>query len=153
MQISTRLILGGSQEHVLLTCEGLLNAGHEVCLVYGPIYGPEGSLFNQAVSGGYSLHEIKGKKVMEGKIAKFSMDDNLKIWVSDKIKRTKITTFKINRKNPLIKKIINNIENGLEIIKEIEECVPYDLINLHINDTKQKFQSTQVPEKIEFIDR
>ena len=59
MQISTRLILGGSQEHVLLTCEGLFNAGHDVCLVYGPIYGPEGSLFDQAASGGYSLHEIK----------------------------------------------------------------------------------------------
>ena len=59
MQISTRLILGGSQEHVLLTCEGLCKAGHEVCLVYGPIYGPEGSLFDQAVSKGYSLFEIK----------------------------------------------------------------------------------------------
>ena len=96
--------------------------------------------------------EIKGKKVIDGKIAKFSIDDNFKIWVSDKIKRTKITTFKINRKNPLIKKIINNLEHGLEIVKEIEESVPYDLINLHINDTRQKFQSTSEPEKQSFME-
>ncbi len=97
--------------------------------------------------------QIKGQKLTDGKIAKFSSDDNLKIWVSDKIKRTKITEFKINRKNPLIKKIIKNIDSGLEIIKEIEASVPYDLINLHVNDTKQKFQSTYNPKRQEFIDR
>tara|TARA_A100000164_G_scaffold379620_1_gene424400 strand:+ start:3654 stop:5399 length:1746 start_codon:yes stop_codon:yes gene_type:complete len=97
--------------------------------------------------------QIKGQKLTDGKIAKFSTDDNLKIWVSDKIKRTKITEFKINRKNPLIKKIIKNIDSGLEIIKEIEASVPYDLINLHVNDTKQKFQSTYNPNRQEFIDR
>lgn len=44
LHISTRLILGGSQENTVLSCEGQALAGHEVHLAYGPIYGPEGSL-------------------------------------------------------------------------------------------------------------
>ncbi|MCH8150948.1 MAG: glycosyltransferase family 4 protein [Planctomycetes bacterium] len=44
MHISTRLILGGSQENTVLSCEGQAERGHHVRLVYGPIYGPEGSL-------------------------------------------------------------------------------------------------------------
>jgi len=47
MHISTRLILGGSQENTVLSCEGQLARGHDVALVYGPIYGPEGSLFER----------------------------------------------------------------------------------------------------------
>lgn len=97
--------------------------------------------------------EIKGRRVIDGKIAKFSIDDKLKIWVPEKIKRTKTTIFKINKKNPLIKKIIKNMDYGLEIIKEIEDSVPYDLINLHINDTKQKFKSAFNPNKQEVLDR
>lgn len=44
MHISTRLILGGSQENTVISCEGQVERGHSVSLVYGPIYGPEGSL-------------------------------------------------------------------------------------------------------------
>jgi glycosyltransferase involved in cell wall biosynthesis len=44
LHISTRLILGGSQENTVLSCEGQARAGHEVHLAFGPIYGPEGSL-------------------------------------------------------------------------------------------------------------
>jgi len=47
MHISTRLILGGSQENTILSCEGQLARGHDVSLVYGPIYGPEGSLLQR----------------------------------------------------------------------------------------------------------
>jgi glycosyltransferase involved in cell wall biosynthesis len=47
MHISTRLILGGSQENTVLSCEGQLTRGHDVALVYGPIYGPEGSLLER----------------------------------------------------------------------------------------------------------
>ena len=47
MHISTRLILGGSQENTVLSCEGQADAGHTVSLVYGPIYGPEGSLLER----------------------------------------------------------------------------------------------------------
>lgn len=47
MHISTRLILGGSQENTVLSCEGQLSRGHDVALVYGPIYGPEGSLLER----------------------------------------------------------------------------------------------------------
>jgi glycosyltransferase involved in cell wall biosynthesis len=48
MHISTRLILGGSQENTVLSCEGQAERGHAVSLVYGPIYGPEGSLLDRA---------------------------------------------------------------------------------------------------------
>ncbi|MCP3905489.1 MAG: glycosyltransferase family 4 protein [Planctomycetes bacterium] len=48
MHISTRLILGGSQENTVLSCAGQADAGHDVSLVYGPIYGPEGSLLPRA---------------------------------------------------------------------------------------------------------
>lgn len=58
LHLITRLILGGAQENTLLTCEGLAQRGHEVILAYGPIYGPEGSLYNRAKQGGYQLIEI-----------------------------------------------------------------------------------------------
>ena len=48
MHISTRLIIGGSQENTILSCEGQVDLGHEVSLVYGPIHGPEGSLLERA---------------------------------------------------------------------------------------------------------
>lgn len=47
MHISTRLILGGSQENTVLSCEGQAARGHAVSLVFGPIYGPEGSLLER----------------------------------------------------------------------------------------------------------
>ena len=47
MHISTRLILGGSQENTVLSAEGQADRGHRVCIVYGPIYGPEGSLLER----------------------------------------------------------------------------------------------------------
>jgi len=48
VHISTRLILGGSQENTILSCEGQAERGHAVRLLYGPIYGPEGSLLERA---------------------------------------------------------------------------------------------------------
>ncbi len=50
LHISTRLILGGSQENTVLSCEGQAELGHEVHLAYGPIFGPEGSLYERASS-------------------------------------------------------------------------------------------------------
>jgi glycosyltransferase involved in cell wall biosynthesis len=50
LHISTRLILGGSQENTVLSCEGQARAGHEVHLAFGPIYGPEGSLLERVES-------------------------------------------------------------------------------------------------------
>jgi len=47
LHISTRLILGGSQENTVLSCEGQVRRGHEVHLAFGPIYGPEGSLLDR----------------------------------------------------------------------------------------------------------
>ncbi len=52
MHISTRLILGGSQENTVLSAEGQADAGHDVSLVYGPIYGPEGSLLERVTAHG-----------------------------------------------------------------------------------------------------
>ena len=47
LHVSTRLILGGSQENTVLSCEGQARLGHEVHLAFGPIYGPEGSLLER----------------------------------------------------------------------------------------------------------
>lgn len=47
LHISTRLILGGSQENVVLSCEEQSRRGHEVHLAFGPIYGPEGSILER----------------------------------------------------------------------------------------------------------
>lgn len=48
LHISTRLILGGSQENTVLSCEGQAARGHSVHLAFGPIFGPEGSLLQRA---------------------------------------------------------------------------------------------------------
>jgi glycosyltransferase involved in cell wall biosynthesis len=64
LHISTRLILGGSQENTILSCEGQTRLGHDVHLAYGPIYGPEGSMlervqgFRTADSRAITRHEI-----------------------------------------------------------------------------------------------
>ncbi len=47
LHISTRLILGGSQENTVLSCEGQARRGHEVHLAFGPIFGPEGSMLDR----------------------------------------------------------------------------------------------------------
>jgi glycosyltransferase involved in cell wall biosynthesis len=71
LHISTRLILGGSQENTVLSCIGQARLGHRVHLAFGPIYGPEGShratveAFNERVASGLEpgveaigLHEV-----------------------------------------------------------------------------------------------
>ena len=59
LHISTRLILGGSQENTVLSCEGQAAAGHAVALAFGPIYGPEGSLLERVKRhGGIEATEV-----------------------------------------------------------------------------------------------
>ena len=59
LHISTRLILGGSQENTVLSCEGQVGLGHEVHLAYGPIYGPEGSMLDRVRAfGRIATHEV-----------------------------------------------------------------------------------------------
>ncbi len=59
LHISTRLILGGSQENTILSCEGQAELGHEVHLAYGPIYGPEGSMLDRVRAfGKIETHEV-----------------------------------------------------------------------------------------------
>lgn len=59
LHISTRLILGGSQENTILSCEGQVGLGHEVHLAYGPIYGPEGSMLDRVRAfGTIKTHEV-----------------------------------------------------------------------------------------------
>lgn len=57
LHISTRLILGGSQENTVLSCEGQAALGHSVHLAFGPIYGPEGSL----------LERVRGFRTRDGR--------------------------------------------------------------------------------------
>ncbi|MGH7242264.1 MAG: glycosyltransferase family 4 protein [Phycisphaerales bacterium] len=68
LHISTRLILGGSQENTVLSCEGQTRLGHDVHLAFGPIFGPEGSLFERASNfrfvdrrgdNGIGMHEVR----------------------------------------------------------------------------------------------
>jgi len=56
--VITRLIVGGAQENTLLTCAGLHERGHQVMLVTGAEAGPEGSLLEQARSGGYDVRVL-----------------------------------------------------------------------------------------------
>lgn len=67
LHLSTRLILGGSQENTVLSCEGQAANGHKVHLAYGPIFGPEGSMlerveaFNVAhPSTAIATHQVPG---------------------------------------------------------------------------------------------
>lgn len=59
LHISTRLILGGSQENTVLSCEGQARRGHDVHLAFGPIYGPEGSLLGRV----QAFHTIEGRGI------------------------------------------------------------------------------------------
>ncbi len=47
LHVSTRLILGGSQENTVLSCEEQARRGHDVHLAFGPVYGPEGSMLGR----------------------------------------------------------------------------------------------------------
>ncbi len=58
LHIITRLIQGGAQQNTVLSCAAQVKAGHDVHLAYGPIYGPEGSLLDEAKASGAMLHEI-----------------------------------------------------------------------------------------------
>src|SRR5438874_11357760 len=58
VHIITRLIIGGAQENTLLSCEGQHARGHEVTLITGPPIGPEGSLMDRAIAGGYRVEVI-----------------------------------------------------------------------------------------------
>jgi len=58
LHISTRLILGGSQENTVLSCEGQMRLGHEVHLAFGPIYGPEGSMLDRV-----RAFHVTGRKI------------------------------------------------------------------------------------------
>ncbi|MCE9590047.1 MAG: glycosyltransferase family 4 protein [Planctomycetes bacterium] len=62
VHIITRLILGGAQQNTVLSCAAQVAAGHEVWLVYGPIYGPEGSLLEEAKRSGATLVEVKSMR-------------------------------------------------------------------------------------------
>ena len=50
LHVSTRLILGGSQENTVLSCEAQAEQGCEVHLAFGPISGPEGSMLDRVES-------------------------------------------------------------------------------------------------------
>jgi glycosyltransferase involved in cell wall biosynthesis len=64
LHISTRLILGGSQENTVLSCEGQSRLGHDVHLAFGPIFGPEGSMLERVQNfrtddgRGITAHEL-----------------------------------------------------------------------------------------------
>ena len=56
--VITRLILGGAQQSTVMSAAAQVQAGHHVTLAYGPIYGPEGSLLDEARDSGVELIEL-----------------------------------------------------------------------------------------------
>lgn len=64
LHISTRLILGGSQENTVLSCEGQAELGHEVHLAYGPIYGPEGSMLERVAFFNQRQRDTSGQGII-----------------------------------------------------------------------------------------
>lgn len=58
LHVITRLILGGAQQNTVMSCAAQVAAGHEVHLAYGPIFGPEGSMLDEAKASGAVLHEV-----------------------------------------------------------------------------------------------
>ncbi len=52
LHIITRLIYGGAQQNTVACCKAQVDAGHEVFLAHGPVYGPEGSLVDEANESG-----------------------------------------------------------------------------------------------------
>jgi glycosyltransferase involved in cell wall biosynthesis len=58
LHLITRLILGGAQQNTVMSCAAQVAAGHEVWLGFGPIFGPEGSLRDEAVASGATLIEM-----------------------------------------------------------------------------------------------
>ncbi len=58
LHVITRLIQGGAQQNTVLSCAAQVRAGHDVHLAFGPIYGPEGSLLDEAQATGATLHEV-----------------------------------------------------------------------------------------------
>ena len=78
MHVSTRLIIGGSQENTVLSCMGQSDAGHEVSLVYGPIHGPEGSMLPEVEAhGGIEAIETKNMVRQIAPIRDFRCLDDL----------------------------------------------------------------------------
>lgn len=55
--VITRMIIGGAQENTLFSCQGQVEAGHEVTLITGPTTGPEGTLLDK--------QKVPGLKVIE----------------------------------------------------------------------------------------
>ena len=58
VHVITRLILGGAQQNTIMTCKEQVDSGHQVTLAFGPIYGPEGSLLDDAQASGAELVEL-----------------------------------------------------------------------------------------------
>jgi glycosyltransferase involved in cell wall biosynthesis len=69
VHVITRLIVGGAQENTLISCEGQHRAGHEVTLITGPAIGPEGSLMERAMAGGYRVEVVEQmrRSILPGK--------------------------------------------------------------------------------------
>ncbi len=62
LHVITRLILGGAQQNTVLCAAGQVEAGHDVHLAYGPIHGPEGSMLDDALASGATLHELSAMR-------------------------------------------------------------------------------------------
>lgn len=58
LHIITRMIQGGAQHVVIMTAKGQVDAGHDVTITHGPVYGPEGSYVVLAEQSGAAVIEL-----------------------------------------------------------------------------------------------
>ncbi len=62
LHVITRLIFGGAQQNTVMSCKAQSAGGHEVTLAFGPIYGPEGSLLEEARASGARIVQIEAMR-------------------------------------------------------------------------------------------
>lgn len=58
VQCITRMIVGGAQEVVVMNAAAMAQQGHDVTVVHGPTFGPEGSLLEAAAATGARVVEV-----------------------------------------------------------------------------------------------
>ena len=57
--VITRMIIGGAQENTLFSCRGQIEDGHDVVLLTGPTYGPEGTLLDKQQVPGLKIEVME----------------------------------------------------------------------------------------------
>lgn len=122
LHISTRLILGGSQENTVLSCEGQARLGHEVHLAFGPIHGPEGSLLNRVTN-----FRVPPKSISPASLPDPTADSRLPTPAPDS--PTRITTHQVK---DLVRELAPLTDfDGYRALKKLIREIQPDIVHTH----------------------